>query len=394
MVEQQRINWVFPLLLVLYEISTYLSNDMYLPALPDMMQNLNISATSAQLTVAMWFLGAAITPLMMGALADRFGRRPTLLIGGAIYVIATGMCALSTNEYTLLVSRVLQGAMVSSMMVAGYASIHELYEHKTAIRILAIMGAISVLAPAFGPLLGAVVLLFASWRMIFWFIAIFSTITLICLYRRMPETLLPTERQSLNPGTLLKSYWRVLISRHFLLLMGILGFTFAGFISWITAGPLLVIHSLKYSVMAFGWMQAAVFFAYIFGSHVVNWLTEKHSAHRLVKVGLYISLVAGILMSLFSYYLPDQFILYLITIILYSFGSALIYAPLNRLIIETSDQPMGIRVAVFTVGLMGCGVLGSGIASYVYNGTTLSLGSIITVGVVVAFALQYFNQGE
>lgn len=384
----QRINWIFPLLLVLYEISTYLSNDMYLPALPDMMRDLNISTTHAQLTVTMWFLGAASTPLIMGAIADRFGRKPTLFIGGMIYVIATVMCALAVNEYTLLAPRVLQGAMISSMMVAGYATIHELYEHKLAIRILAIMGSISVLAPALGPLLGAVVLLFGSWRIIFWIIAIYSSAMLFSLYQNMPETLSPDKRQSLHIGTLLHNYWQVLSNTNFLLLMAILGLTFAGFISWVTAGPLLVIHSLKYSEVAFGWMQAAVFAAYILGSHFVNMLSEKHSAHRLVNVGLSVSLIAGLFVSFFSFFLPNEFYLFLIAIIVYSFGSALCFAPLNRLIIETSDQPMGVRVALFTAGLMGCGVLGSGIASVVYNGTSFSLGIIITVGIMAACTFQ------
>ena len=61
----------------------------------------------------------------------------------------------------------------------------------------------------------------------------------------------------------------------------------------------------------------------------------------------------------------------------------------HRLIIETSNQPMGIRVALFTAGLMGCGVLGSGIASIVYNGTPFSLGIIITIGIIAACLLQY-----
>jgi DHA1 family multidrug/chloramphenicol efflux transport protein-like MFS transporter len=361
---------------------------MYLPALPEMMHDLKISATHAQLTVTMWFLGSASMPLIMGAIADRFGRRPTLLVGGILYVISTVMCAIAIDETTLLVPRIIQGAMISSMMVAGYAVIHELYEHKEAIRFLAIMGGISVLAPALGPLLGAIVLLFADWRWIFWMIALYSSVMLACLYQYMPETLEADTKQSLHPGKVFAKYWQVFANRNFILLMATLGCTFAGFISWITAAPLLVIESMKYSVISFGWMQAAVFAAYIYGSHLVNKLLQYRDATQLVNLGLLVSLVAGLFISFFAYYMPDKFYLFLIAIIIYSFGSALCFAPLNRMIIETSDQPMGIRVALFTAGLMGCGVLGSGIASVVYNGTSFSLGVIITVGIVLAFILQ------
>jgi Bcr/CflA subfamily drug resistance transporter len=379
-----KLTWLFPILLVVYEISVYLSNDMYLPALPNMMHDLQISATQAQLTITMWFIGAASTPLVMGALADHFGRRSTLLTGGMIYVFATIICALAVNESTILIPRIIQGAMISSMMVAGYACIHESYEHKEAIRLLAIMGGVSVLAPALGPLLGAIVLSFASWRFIFWIIGLLSTIMLISLYYNMPETLFPERRQALNLGTIMNNYWLVITNKKFIVLMAVLGCTFAGFISWIAAGPLLVIESLKYNAVAFGWMQALVFGAYIFGSHLVNFLLKTHDAHRLITLGLSVSLISGICLLLFSVLLPTQFYLFLSAIIFYSFGSALCFAPLNRLIIESTDQPMGIRVAMFTAGLMLCGVLGSSMASIIYNGTLFSLAIIIAVGIVMA----------
>jgi Bcr/CflA subfamily drug resistance transporter len=387
----KKISWLFPISLVMYEICTYLSNDMYLPALPQMMNDLHITATQAQLTITMWFIGSASMPLMMGALADRYGRRPTLLVGGFIYVISTIICALASNEFTLLAPRIIQGAMISSMMVAGYACIHELYEHKEAIRILAIMGSISVLAPALGPLCGSIILLFGSWRWIFWVIALFSTATLMALYNNMPETLVPDKRQSLHVATIMNKYWQVLANKNFLLLISVLGFSFAGFISWVTAGPLLVIESLQFSSVTFGWMQAVVFAAYIIGSYLVNYLLKNHDALRLIHLGLFISLAAVIFMLLFTILFPKDFMFFLITIIIYSFGSALCFSPLNRLIIETSDQPMGIRVAMFTAGLMGSGALGSGIASIVYNGSPFSLAIIIAIGTLAACLLQYIH---
>jgi len=151
MTQHQKLS-IFPLLLVIYEIANYLSNDMYLPALPQMMDELGLDAKQAQLTLTAWFFGSASMPLIIGVMADRFGRRPILLLGGMVYVLATIACALSTNGTMLLIARLIEGGMVPSMMVAGYACIHELYEQKEAIRILALMGSISVLAPALGPL--------------------------------------------------------------------------------------------------------------------------------------------------------------------------------------------------------------------------------------------------
>ncbi len=385
---QQHRPYLFPLLLVMYEISIYLSNDMYLPALPNMMRDLDLTSTQAQLTVTMWFLGSAMLPLIMGALADRFGRRNSLLVGGVIYVVSTAMCAMAINEYSLLAARVIEGAMVASMMVAGYACIHELYDHKEAIRVLAVMGGVSVLAPALGPLVGAVILLFVSWRWIFWLIVIFSSLMLLSLYYYMPETLAIEKRHPLHLKKILFQYWQVLTNLNFLLLMSVLGCIFAGFIAWVSTGPLLVIDSLQFSAIAFGWMQAAVFLAYILGSHVVNVLMEKYDANRLIYVGELICVIAGVCAWLAAVMMPAQFYLFLLAVVVFSFGAALCFSPLNRLIIETSEQPMGIRVAMFTTGLMIAGTLGSAFASLLYDGSSASLAEIIAVGVVLACVLQ------
>lgn len=369
---------LFPLLLVFYEIATYLSNDMYLPALPQMMADLGIDAKQAQLTLTTWFLGQASLPILLGAMSDRFGRRPVLLIGGIIYVIATIVCAITSNNQLLQIGRFFEGAMVASMLVPGYACIHELYETNDAIRILALMGSISVLAPAFGPLLGSFILLFTSWRGIFWVIAAFSTITLLLLYRYMPETLSTEKRRPIHLVSTYKTYSRVMTNPRFMQLMCVLGFNFTGFLAWITAGSLLVIQEFHYSPIVFGIIQAIIFSVYIVGNNWVKYLLVSIGISRLIKTGLLLTFSAGILMLVFAFAFPNSLTAFLIAMTIYSFGSSFSFAPLNRIIIEASDEPMGVRVATFAVFLTIFAALGSALSSLFFDGTIISLACIIT----------------
>lgn len=383
MIKQSRPS-LFPFLLVFYEIATYLSNDMYLPALPQMMSDLKLSTHQAQLTLTTWFVGSATMPLIMGVISDRFGRRPVLLVGGLIYILSTIVCALSTNVSSLLIARAIEGGMVASVLVPGYACVHELYEQKEAIRILALMGSISVLAPAFGPLFGSIILYFFNWRGIFWVIALWSMIAILLLRWWMPETLPIEKRHPIHLKTLFKHYGAILTNKKFMLLMFVLGFIFCGFIAWITAGPLLVIESFHYNAIFFGILQAIVFAAYIYGNRWVSYLLDKLGILVLIRLGLIITLCGGLLVLMSGQFFPNSLYPFIMAMTIYSFGSALCFSPLNRSIIETSTEPMGVRVALFTVFLMLFAVLGSGLASIFFNGSILSLSFIITLSIVLA----------
>lgn len=364
---------VFPLLLVLYEIATYLSNDMYLPALPEMMRTLQLNSHQAQLTLTSWFMGGIVTPLFIGPLSDRFGRRPILLWGGVIYVLSTIACAITSDINLLLIARFIQGSMVATMLVPGYAAIHESYDTQEAVRILAIMGMVSIQAAAFGPLIGSLLLPWMSWRGIFIVIAIFSIMSLTSLYYKMPETHPLHLRSSLHVGQLARSYWRIITNKTYMVRMMTLGFIFCGFIAWLSAGPLLVISAFDYSPFAFGVIQAVVFSVYMIGMITMQRFLQYFGGQKVIQSSLLLIFVCTVASISVGYYYPQHLLLFIACLLPYPLGAALAMTPLNRLIIEASDEPMGARMSIFSIFFGAFASLGSGLASLYYDGTILSL---------------------
>lgn len=380
---------LFPVLLVLFEISTYLSNDMYLPALPQMKIDLALSSAHAQFTLTTWFLGFASTPLIFGALSDRYGRRPVLLLGGLFYTLASAVCAMTGDIVTLLIARFIQGGMICAATVVGYAAIHELYEQKQAIRILALMASITILAPALGPLLGGIILLFSTWRGIFWVIAIGSALAILLLFQWMPESLPKNKRQSIHPISLLRHYYNVLTNKKFMVLASTLGFIFSGFIAWIAAGPLLVMESFQYSAIMFGVIQAVVFICYMIGNRLVKHLMEQIGINYLIDLGLAITLCGGLLSLLLTHFLPNSLYPFLSAMMIYAFGSALSFAPLNRTAVEACAEPMGVRMAIFSVLMSIYAVIGSGMASLFFNGAVSSLSYLMASAIIVSCCVKW-----
>lgn len=202
--------------------------------MPQMAQQLHTSDHLIQLTLTVFFLGNATMQLILGPLADRYGYRPVLFGGGIVFVITTLMCGTSTHVYPLLIARFFQGSAVTSMVIAGYATIHALYDQKRAIKTLAWMNSITVLAPALGPLFGAIILLMGSWHWIFFILALWAILALIALHRYMLE--ISEKTTAISPKKIMHQYYDAFTTWSFMRPTLCLTLLFAAMIVWIAAG--------------------------------------------------------------------------------------------------------------------------------------------------------------
>ncbi|MBS0359380.1 MAG: multidrug effflux MFS transporter [Proteobacteria bacterium] len=366
---------LFPIILVIYEISNYLANDAYLPAMPEIANQLQTTNHLVQLTLTAFFLGNATMQLILGPISDRYGRRSLLLIGGAIFILTTIICAFSNNIYTLLITRFFQGSAVTSLIVAGYATIHAMYDQVRAIKTLAWMNSITVLAPALGPLFGALILLIGSWHWIFIILAIWASASWIALFRLMPET---CETQiAIEPKKIINQYWLVLSNWQFIKPMMSLSILFAAMIAWIAAGPFLVMDSFHYSALVFGLMQALVFGAFIFGTHRVSKFIERMPIEKITRISVSLAVAAGILSVMLSLLTRDNLFNVVFPMMIFAFGAGIGFPVFNRLAIEGSNESMGIKMALFASFMGMSGLLGSVVIGSFYTGTVLGFSSIL-----------------
>jgi DHA1 family multidrug/chloramphenicol efflux transport protein-like MFS transporter len=383
---------VFPLFLVLLEMAMYLSNDAYLPALPDIQHTFATTVMLTQLTITVMMLGNCSTQLFLGPLSDHVGRRPILLTGGFIFVLATLLCAIAPDINILLIARFIQGACLPALFIAGYATIHESFEQHEAIKKLTWMGSVTILAPAFGPMLGSILLYAMNWRGIFIVLFVFALCVWAALWHTMPETLTPEKRQPLHFMNALRQYGRILTNTTFLLRMLVLCGNFAALLTWVCAGPILVISTFGYSTIAFGEFAALIFGCFIIGMRFVNWKLSSIGPNKLIKYGLIFASIGSIWLVASALIMPSLLAPAIIGLMITGIGVGFVFPILNRFAVEASDEPMGARMAVFAslIGLFG--VLGSLAATFVSGsliGLALSVfGFILFSAIVYAVALK------
>lgn len=375
----------FPISLVLYEIAIYLSNDMFLPGLPSLAQDLNTTPELAQDTLLYWFLGSASMQLFMGPLSDRFGRRIVILTGGVFYILSSLICAITHDITLMLIARFIQGSTVCSVVVAGYAAIHEKYDTRMAIKIIAIMGSITILAPAFGPLLGAVIIELGNWRDTFYILAIWAFIGIVLLYKLMPETnhsFMPIHLKSI-----LTDYYKISVRIPFLATTIPSCLIFLALIEWVVESPFIIIQTYERTVLEFGYIQAVVFIGYIAGAQLTQRLVSTHEPLRVIRYGLLISLLSAIGLVLNNVVLKNPLYIVVGLLTVLAFGTAMAFGPLHRLSIDACHEPMGRRMAVSSSFVSFFGAFATWIVARFANNQMGGLSYHIAIAIFLAYAL-------
>ncbi|WP_319582158.1 multidrug effflux MFS transporter [uncultured Pseudodesulfovibrio sp.] len=156
-----------------------LSTDMYLPAIPTLQTLWGISYATANLSMVLFMAVFSVFLLIHGPLSDRFGRRPVLIGGLSLFVLASFGCAISPSIWVLIACRCLQAAGAAAGASLALALSKDLYEGAQRQKILAHMGVIMALAPMLAPSIGGLMLKFASWR---WIFAVQAAMALVGLY--------------------------------------------------------------------------------------------------------------------------------------------------------------------------------------------------------------------
>ena len=173
--------------------------DAMIPALPAIGADLGISDENRrQLVVVAYLFGFGSTQLIWGPLADRFGRKPILAAGVALYAVFATLCALAWSFPLLVAARALQGASAAVTRVLVVAMVRDLFEGEEMARVMSLVFMVFMLVPVLAPSVGQAILLVGEWQAIFAVLAAYGLMMLVWSFSRLPETLHPQYRRELS----------------------------------------------------------------------------------------------------------------------------------------------------------------------------------------------------
>ncbi len=148
-----------------------LSTDLYLPALPHVMEEFNAGQTLVNLSLSLFLISFSLGILIWGPISEKYGRKPILLTGLVLYTLSSAVCAMSTNVTTLIVARIFQGFGGGAGSAVATAMVKDMYTGRKRESVLAVVMAMVIVAPVVAPVAGAQILKFVSWHAIYWILA-------------------------------------------------------------------------------------------------------------------------------------------------------------------------------------------------------------------------------
>lgn len=296
--------WFTSLFLGLQPITT----DLYLPALPSMTQQLAASMPQAQLTLSALLLCFGFSQLIWGPVSDKYGRRPVLLAGLALYVLASVGSALAAHVESLILWRALQGAAMGAPVMCARAMARDVYAPEEAARLmskgLSGLGVIAVLCVPMGSVLSA----YLGWRFALLALGVFAAVSLALVFFKFAETNQRRNPLALQPAMLLAT-WRGILQHPQFWTYALLALTsYCGLFVFLASSAFVYLQVLGQSKWVYSAVMMSISILYVVGTVLGRRVLAQHGVQHMINIGGWITLSACVLYGLTLLLLPSSIV--------------------------------------------------------------------------------------
>jgi DHA1 family bicyclomycin/chloramphenicol resistance-like MFS transporter len=294
---------ILPLLTALVALGQ-LSIDLYLPSLPNLANDLSVEPKDAQLTLSAYLVGFALANIFHGPLADRYGRRPVLLGGLAVYVLASGAMIVAADIDWLVWLRFLQAVGSCAASVVCRTMVRDIYGAEGAGRAMSYLTAGGSVALAIGPIIGGFVAEMGGWRGNFAVLLVYGIVVSVLAGFYLPETNPGKSAARITPLEIARTYGALIRNRLFIGNVMCATFAYAGIFCFISASSFVLIDVMGLHPSLYGVCFAALVGGFIAGATLSGKLNKRIGATRLIRVGWTLAIAAGVSMILFLEFAP------------------------------------------------------------------------------------------
>jgi DHA1 family bicyclomycin/chloramphenicol resistance-like MFS transporter len=368
-----------------------------LPVLPSITAEFHSTAEATQLTISAFLAGIAVSQLLFGALSDRFGRKPVLLGGLTLYMLAGLGCAFAPDIEWLIGLRIVQGIGAASGMVIVRAMVRDLFERQQAVQMISLLGGMISAVPVVAPLFGGWLLPLTGWRGIFSVLAATSLLALIVSATRLGESIRHRDPAATDPRRLLAN------CRRFLTTPGCLAFVMIFFCAngamygYSASSAFVLMTVFDVSSAHYGWFLAITGVVMIGSSLLSERIARHWSIRKTLDAVMSMMLVSSVavlagtsIATHFEIRGAAGIALMIVPMLFYSFTLGIQFPNVTAAALQPVPDISGVASALAgSAQMLGAGVF-VWLGGWMFDGTPSTIGYGIAIGGTCSFILYWF----
>ena len=376
-----RRGWLFLLMLVV--CLPRVTIDAYLPSLPAMADALHGTDAQLQLTLTLYMVGYALSMLVSGPLSDRYGRRPVLLGGLCLYVVASVACAWSTSIPALIAARVCQALGGCSGTVIGRVIVRERFTAATQATMLGHISAGMALSPVVAPLAGSAIAEWLGWRGVFGWLAAGGLVATAMVLRYLPETCERDARPPAGAG-LLRTYAGLLRDRRFLRYSFAISFAYCTYYPFIAESSTLFQRHIGVSGPVYAAIFGVTVLGYLIGSNAFARTSARWSADSVIAAAAVVNLAGTAALWVGGAIAPTSVTALVVPMFVVMIAVGIAIPACQFAVMQPYTQIAGTASGLFFFIQMAITAACGGVLAWLSDGTAHPM-IVVTAGASIAF---------
>ncbi|SFO11300.1 MFS transporter, DHA1 family, bicyclomycin/chloramphenicol resistance protein [Pseudomonas sp. NFACC24-1] len=362
-----------------------LSTNIILPAFAAIGEDLGVTARELGLTLSSFFITFALGQLVVGPLADRYGRQKLVLGGLSVFVVGTVIAGLASTLDVLIAGRVVQALGVCAASVLSRAIARDLFEGETLARALSLTMIATAAAPGFSPLAGSVLAVTLGWRAIFILVGLAAVVLAFFYVRDLGETHPADRRAPHSAKSVVLAYRRLVLDKRFILPALSMSLLMSGLFASFAAAPAILMQGIGLTSVQTGLYFASTVFVVFAAGMAAPRLAHRHGTRVITLLGIACAMIGGGLL-LVGPAVPGLW-WYALSMVTFLWGMGLANPLGTAITMGPFGKEAGMASALLGFLSMGAAALTTWLASVLSFAPVTTLGGIQATACLVALVL-------